>query len=142
MACIDGCGRRPPIHCAERDPEDMAAKDLLGRDGEDAAALLLARAGLTLVDRNWRCGEGELDIVAFDGAELVVVEVKTRSSERYGHPLEAVDGRKRRRLLRLAAAWAREHPDDARGRRVRVDAIAVTGRSPETFVLEHLRDVQ
>ena len=120
----------------------MATKDALGRRGEDAAALLLAGEGWTLVARNWRCREGELDIVAVDGADLVVVEVKTRSSELYGHPLEAVDDRKRRRLLRLAAAWAAEHPGHARGRRLRVDAIAVTGRSPETFVLEHLRDVR
>ncbi len=139
---IDGCRVPIPAARADRDPGDMGAKDLLGRHGEDAAALLLVREGLTLVDRNWRCGEGELDIVALDGMELVVVEVKTRSSELYGHPLEAVDGPKRRRLLRLAAAWAREHPDHVRGRRLRVDAIAVTGRSPETFVLEHLRDVQ
>lgn len=120
----------------------MAAKDVLGRHGEDAAARLLTSEGLTLVARNWRCGEGELDLVAVDGADLVIVEVKTRSSELYGHPLEAVDGRKRRRLLRLAVAWAAEHPGLAGGRRLRVDAIAVTGRSPETFVLEHLRDIR
>lgn len=120
----------------------MASKDVLGRHGEDAAARLLVSEGFALVSRNWRCAAGELDIVAVDGDQLVVVEVKTRSSELYGHPLEAVDHRKLRRLLRLAAAWSAEHPDHARGRRLRVDAIAVTGRSPDTFVLEHLRDVQ
>ena len=68
----------------------MAAKDALGRRGEAIAARHLEAAGLVIVERNWRCTHGEIDIVARDGGDLVFVEVKTRSSVEYGHPLEAI----------------------------------------------------
>jgi len=118
----------------------MAAKDELGRAGEQAAGTYLQERGWQLLDRNWRCREGEVDIVADDGRELVVVEVKTRASDLFGHPFEAVDARKLGRLWRLARAWCTAHPDEARGRRVRVDAVAVLGRGP--FAIEHLRDLR
>ena len=120
----------------------MAAKDTLGRDGEDAAATYLSGAGFEVLDRNWRCPLGEIDIVARDGGEIVVVEVKTRTSELYGHPLEAVDARKRTRLWKLAAAWCRQHPADARGRSVRLDAVSVIGAANTAFRLDHLRDLR
>jgi putative endonuclease len=120
----------------------MAAKDTLGRDGEDAVASYLTRSGYEILDRNWRCAQGEVDIVALDESEIVVVEVKTRTSELFGHPFEAVDERKRSRLWRLAAAWCRQHPDAARGRRVRLDAVAVLGADASAFRIEHLRDVR
>ncbi|MCC4907127.1 YraN family protein [Microbacterium sp. cx-59] len=120
----------------------MAAKDTLGRDGEDTAANYLRDAGYDILDRNWRCPLGEVDIIARDGDEIVVVEVKTRTTERYGHPLEAVDTRKRSRLWKLAAAWCRQHPDLARGRGVRVDAVAIVGASASEFRVEHLQDLR
>ncbi|MGP3536470.1 YraN family protein [Microbacterium sp. RD1] len=116
----------------------MAAKDDLGRAGEERAAAHLRAQGYTIVDRNWRCPQGELDIVAVTRSELVVVEVKTRRSDLFGHPLEAVDARKAARLWRLAMAWIAAHPDAARGRRLRLDAIALTGPDPADAVLEHL----
>jgi putative endonuclease len=118
----------------------MAAKDELGRRGEHAAATFLTERGWTILSRNWRCPAGELDIVAVDGAELVVVEVKTRTSELFGHPFEAVDARKRARLWRLALAWCAAHPDAARSRRVRLDALSLIGAGP--FTIEHLRDLR
>jgi putative endonuclease len=117
----------------------MAAKDDLGRAGEDRAAAHLTAHGYTIVDRNWRCPQGELDIVATHGGWLVVVEVKTRRTDLFGHPLEAIDARKGERLWRLAMAWLAAHPSAARGRRLRIDAIAVTGVD-EAAVLEHLED--
>ncbi len=89
----------------------MAAKDELGRRGEEAAAQTLHDGGLTVLDRNWRCGEGELDIVAWDPVEhqLVICEVKTRSGDRYGTPFEAVTQGKRRKQRRLAQLWLTEH---------------------------------
>jgi putative endonuclease len=83
----------------------MRAKDGRGRYGESVAAQHLEANGFEVLDRNWRCSQGELDIVARDGAALVFVEVKTRSSTKYGEPAEAVDHRKARRLRRVAAAW-------------------------------------
>jgi len=116
----------------------MAAKDVLGRRGEEWAEAFLRDAGYAILDRNWRCGEGELDIVAADGAETVFVEVKTRSGLRYGHPFEAIGGRKLARLRRLAAAWCQAHP--GRHDRIRIDAIAVVADGVEPRI-EHLRGV-
>ncbi|WP_243227698.1 YraN family protein [Microbacterium sp. CIAB417] len=120
----------------------MAAKDDLGRDGESRAASFLTERGFRILDRNWRCPLGEIDIVALEAGEIVVVEVKTRTSERFGHPLEAIDARKRARLWRLAVAWCIAHPDEARGRAVRVDAVSVLGMDAGTGHVEHLRDVR
>lgn len=120
----------------------MAAKDLLGRAGEDRAARYLQSLGYALLDRNWRTRDGELDLVMTREGELIVVEVKTRSSEGFGHPLEAVDSRKQARLWRLAMAWIAAHPAAAQGRRLRIDAIAITGRDPASAALEHLEDLR
>lgn len=119
----------------------MAAKDELGAAGERRAVAHLTAAGYDIVDRNWRCAQGEIDIVAVKGPFLVVAEVKTRRTDSYGHPLEAIDARKRARLWRLAAAWIAAHPAVARGRRLRLDAIAITGPDPDAGALEHLEDL-
>jgi len=118
----------------------MAAKDDLGRAGEDRAVAHLTGDGYRILTRNWRCAQGEIDIVAERDGTLVVVEVKTRRSEDYGHPFEAVDRRKADRLWRLAMAWLAAHPDRARGRRLRVDVIGLIGSDPATARLEHLED--
>ena len=117
----------------------MAAKDTLGRRGEAIAARHLERAGLTIVERNWRCPQGEIDLVARDHGELVFVEVKTRSSVDYGHPLEAITPRKLARLRRLAGAWCLAHPDQ-RGH-VRIDAVAVIAPRSGAIEVEHLAGV-
>lgn len=96
----------------------------LGRRGEDEAATYLTSIGYRIVDRNWRCPVGELDIVALDGDELVVVEVKTRSNRSYGDPLEGVDDRKLTRLCVLAGAWRRAHRG-VRARSTRIDLVGV-----------------
>lgn len=118
----------------------MRDKDELGRRGEQAAADYLSGCGWRILDRNWRCPAGELDIVADDGTEIVVVEVKTRRTDLFGHPFEAVDARKRARLWRLGLAWRAAHPDLARATRFRVDAVALLGEGP--FRIEHLRDLR
>jgi putative endonuclease len=88
----------------------MAAKDELGRAGEELAVAELERSGLIVLDRNWRCREGELDIVATDGhGTAVFCEVKTRRGVGYGTPLESVTPGKRRRLRRLAQLWLAGH---------------------------------
>ncbi|MFT4136097.1 YraN family protein [Microbacterium sp.] len=120
----------------------MADKDIRGRAGEERAVRYLTAQGYAVLDRNWRCPLGELDIVAARGGDLVVVEVKTRRSDRFGHPFEAVDARKRRRLWRLAAAWAGDHAPLARGRRLRLDVVGITGEDPDEGVIEHLVDVR
>lgn len=119
----------------------MAAKDILGRAGEDRAVHYLIERGYQILDRNWRCAQGELDIVAVLGDALCAVEVKTRRTAAFGHPFEAVDARKRRRLWQVAHAWIESHPDQARGRRLRLEAIGIIGADPDAGTLEHLQDL-
>lgn len=120
----------------------MAAKDELGRAGEDRAAEHLRRLGYQILDRNWRCDQGELDIVARGHGTLAFVEVKTRRTLDYGHPFEAIDERKRQRLWRLVHAWVRVHPLASRGMPLRLEAIGIVGDDPAKGTLEHLRDLR
>ncbi len=112
-----------------------------GRWGEDLAVRHLERLGLTVIDRNWRCREGEIDIVAGDEERdtIVICEVKTRSSEDFGSPLAAVTPRKLRRLRALAGAWMRAH--DHHAREVRIDVIGILLSRSGAPSLEHLRGV-
>jgi len=117
----------------------MAAKDTVGRYGEDVAARHLSEHGLVVLQRNWRCELGEIDIIAREGDCLVVIEVKTRRSDAYGSPLEAVTPRKVARLRRLAARWLAEsglHPPA-----VRIDVVAVRRPPSGPAQVEHLRAV-
>ena len=117
----------------------MAQKDELGRRGEQVAAEWLQERGYTLIDRNWRCSAGELDLVLRDGSTMVFAEVKTRSSLEFGHPFEAITSRKAARLRRLAAAWCREREPGAPS--VRIDAVAVTDAWSGNPNVEHLTGI-
>ena len=117
----------------------MRAKDVLGRRGEELAAGYLEAHGMQILDRNWRCPEGEIDIVALDGETLVIAEVKTRKSLDYGHPFEAVGAEKLARLHRLASAWCRAH--ELRTPLRRVDVVAVLDDGIGAPALEHLKGV-
>jgi putative endonuclease len=79
----------------------------LGADGEARAAAWYEAAGYEVLARNWRCRQGELDLVVRRGRELVFVEVKTRRTDRFGIPAEAVTGAKQRRLRTLAGCYLR-----------------------------------
>lgn len=115
----------------------MRPKDALGQRGEEAAARYLIAAGYDILDRNWRCRSGELDIVARDGAELVICEVKTRTSVAFGTPVEAVDRAKLARLRRLAQAWLSERGIARNG--FRVDILGLVTDGPDRFSIDHLR---
>ena len=117
----------------------MRAKDALGRYGEDVAARHLAEAGLVVLERNWRCQAGELDIVAREGDVLVVCEVKTRRSLAYGSPLEAVTPVKAARLRRLAARWLAER--GFRPATVRFDVVGVLQDGHGPAQVQHVRGV-
>ena len=114
----------------------------LGSYGERMAVRYLTDRGLEVLDRNWRCDLGEVDIVARDGGCLVVCEVKTRRSTTFGQPIEAVDHRKLARLRRLAAAWLSECR--ARGEPlhnitgVRVDVVGVQRPRRGPCRIEHV----
>ncbi|WP_131738007.1 YraN family protein [Actinomadura roseirufa] len=110
----------------------------LGRRGEEAAAAYLSRLGWTILDRNWRSRDGELDIVAHDGREHIVCEVKTRSSARFGDPLDAITPAKAARLRRLAWQWAAAR--GVGGTSVRVDVLGLVADG-DGFSVDHLREV-
>ena len=78
-----------------------------------------------MVARNWRCRDGELDLIVAQGRTVVVCEVKTRSSLAYGHPAEAVTPAKQQRIRRLARRWLAEADLPVRPDRVRFDVAAV-----------------
>lgn len=119
----------------------MRAKDVTGRWGEDLAVAHLQAAGLTVVERNWRCAEGEIDIVAREGPCLAFCEVKTRSSTAFGDPAEAVVGRKYRRLRGLARRWLLEHPD-VHVPEIRLDVVAIVRPRVGAPTVRHLRGIE
>jgi putative endonuclease len=118
----------------------MAAKDAVGRYGERVVAERLAALGWEVLDRNWRCVLGELDIVAVDHGCIVAVEVKTRRTATFGSPLEAVTPAKVARIRRLLSAWlasqSRTFPE------VRIDVVGVTLPSAGAAQLEHVRGAE
>ena len=117
----------------------MNAKDVLGKQGEQLAASFLTEGGMAVVERNWRCKQGEIDIVAVDGRTLVICEVKTRSGVRFGTPLEAVTRQNAWRLRKLAALWI-----NARGvivDEIRIDVIGILRTAPGEFSIEHVQGV-
>jgi len=108
-----------------------AGRRALGARGEALAARWYERHGFTVVDRNWRCREGELDLVVARGSLLVFCEVKTRSSAAYGTPAEAVTRTKQLRIRRLAVRWLDEH--EVRPGALRFDVAGVTGSQVEVI---------
>jgi putative endonuclease len=115
----------------------VRAKDAVGRYGEDVAARHLLDAGLEILARNWRCREGEIDIVAREHGALVFCEVKTRSSELFGLPAEAVTRRKADRLRRLAYLWLQDNPQ--RVSDIRFDVVSVLRSSAGAAAVDHIR---
>lgn len=111
----------------------------LGKRGEDLAAGYLESEGLVILSRNWRCRDGELDMVATDGNALVVCEVKTRSSEDFGTPAEAVHPTKAHRIRRATYEWLRRY--GVHWCPVRFDVLAIIWPPNEPPRLEHLRGV-
>ncbi|MGH4011298.1 MAG: YraN family protein [Pseudonocardiaceae bacterium] len=113
--------------------------DVLGRRGEDLAAEYLTDAGLVVLSRNWRCRDGELDLVATDGERLVVCEVKTRSGTGYGEPSEGVTQAKAARIKRVTAAWLRAYR--VGWCEIRFDVLAVLCPQDGPVTVEHLQGV-
>lgn len=131
-------------------PSLAQRRKALGAWGEELAAAHLASQGWQVLGRNWRPEpaasrhsplRGELDIIALDpGGALVVVEVKTRSSQRYGPPAAAVGTKKLSQLRLLAAAWARSHDTSSYGP-LRLDVVSVLATSDGGATLRHHRGV-
>jgi putative endonuclease len=108
----------------------------LGRYGERVAARRLIEQGMALLDRNWRCEVGEIDLVLRDGDVLVICEVKTRVSDVCGTPHEAITPEKLERLQRLALLWAEAH--GVRPADTRIDLVAVHRPVRGAAAIEHV----
>jgi putative endonuclease len=115
----------------------MDDRPALGRRGEDAAAEFYERSGFSVLERNYRCAAGELDVVASDGTVLVFCEVKTRRSAHWGEPSEAVGFKKQRRIRRLAATWLAEKGGCRL--RIRFDVVSILA-SDGSLTIEHIPD--
>jgi putative endonuclease len=110
-----------------------------GERGEALAARYLEEQGLTVLSRNWRCPDGELDLVLTDGHKVVICEVKTRTTDNFGAPAEAVDDAKADRIRRLGRQWRTQynvtHVD------TRYDIISILWPPGETPRVNHLKGV-
>ena len=119
------------------------SKKQVGVRGEDLACAELERQGMQVLERNWRCRLGEIDIVAAEadatGLTLVFCEVKCRSGLGFGHPLEAITFTKMQTLRQLAAVWMREHRMKASS--IRLDAIGIVLAPGQEPSLTHVRAV-
>lgn len=114
----------------------MALHNILGKQGEDYAVNYLQHKGYRVLDRNWKCGDMEIDIVALDNEELVFIEVKTRSSDAWQNPVDAVDELRKRRLSRAANAYIKYHKLD---NRYRFDIIGIIMNASGTS-LNHVEE--
>ena len=114
-----------------------ASKQAMGRYGEDVAERYLIEQGLAVLERNWRCPDGEIDLLLRDGTTLVACEVKTRYDDTFGTPNQAVTRAKLDRLKRLAERWIAERGIKPSG--TRIDLVAVHRPRRGAAVVEHVR---
>jgi putative endonuclease len=115
----------------------MTPNIAVGAYGERRAVEFLIAQGMAVLDRNWRCPDGEVDIIARDGDDLVFIEVKTRRTHTFGEPVEAVVPAKARRLRRLAAQWL--SATGIRPREVRFDVVSVRPRRNGPARIDHIK---
>jgi putative endonuclease len=114
-------------------------RQALGAYGERVAARYLDGLGMRMIDRNWRCSAGEIDLVLLDGDVIVVCEVRTRRGVGYGHPLATVGPTKAARLRQLALLWVEAHRD---GRPpIRLDLVGVVQPRRGPVEIEHVRGI-
>jgi putative endonuclease len=112
-------------------------RQLLGRDGEQIAEKYLRKKGYRMVERNYRCPLGELDLIALDRRVIVFVEVKTRVDQSFGPPLESVHPRKQQKMIGTAQYFLSQHKLQDREARFDVVGISFAGDDP---VVEHIEN--
>ena len=113
------------------------AKLILGKEGERIAEIFLRKKGYKLVERNYRCAAGELDLIMLDQRVIVFVEVKTRTGIRYGTPLEAVEVRKQQKMIYAAQFFLSAKKLSQREARFDVVGISWIGVQPS---VEHIEN--
>jgi putative endonuclease len=110
----------------------------LGGWGENTAEKYLKKKGYVIIERNFRCKLGEIDIIALDGKDLVFVEVKTRKNQSYGLPCEAVNTQKLRHLKRMAAYYTAVNFEDNRD--TRLDVIEILAQEGRSYI-HHIENI-
>jgi putative endonuclease len=128
-------------HPASGEPKGvlMTSAQELAREGEQAAVDYMSQRGFRVLDRNWRCEDGEIGVVSEERQTLVVCEIKTRAGTRFGTPLEALGRAGVDRLRRLGVRWMQAH--GARYDRIRIDVIGMLRDDGGDFTIEHVRGV-
>src|SRR6185369_4197892 len=111
-----------------------------GARAEELAAAYLAARGFRTIARNWRRPEGELDLVAFDGTTCVFVEVRSRTGEEFGHPLEAITPRKRAQVIRAARLFLDSETVAAEAFRFDVVGVLFSADDSEPPICTHITD--
>ena len=116
----------------------MAAHNELGKWGEDLATAYLEQKGYTIVERDWKSGRRDIDIIAIDGNTVVFVEVKTRKSSVFGEPEEAIDFHKLQNLQQAIDHYVKyKHIQQP----IRFDIISIVGTIDQTPDIRHIQDV-
>lgn len=117
----------------------MAAHNELGKWGEELAVGYLQQASYTIIERDWKSGRRDIDIIAHDGSEIVFIEVKTRRSDYFGTPIEAVDWKKRKNLVQAINHYIKTNGIT---QRCRFDVISIIG-TPTTGEprISHVKDI-
>ena len=116
----------------------MAAHNELGKWGEDIAAAFIEKKGYEILQRDWKSGHHDLDIIARDEDTLVIVEVKTRRNRLYGDPEEAIDYKKRLSLQSAINHYVKSNRINAP---IRFDIISIVGKIGSTPEIDHIKDV-
>jgi putative endonuclease len=134
--------KRPVAHTAidtQKQKKPVAPRQGLGRTGERLAAEELSRQGYCILERNFRCSYGEIDLVAEDEHDLIFVEVKTRRGNAYGLPEEAVTFRKQQKIIQVASYYLDLHACSERSWRIDVVAVQLDqgGKPVEIRIYQH-----
>ncbi|MCF8236799.1 MAG: YraN family protein [Saprospiraceae bacterium] len=112
-------------------------KSQIGQRGENLATEYVIRKGMKILARNWRSGRQELDIIALDGDQVVFIEVKTRSSQRFGQPIEFITATKQDHMVKAATQWLMTEGWEGE---FRFDLIGILSYPDEPAQIQHVRD--
>lgn len=110
----------------------MYYKQKIGKEGEDIAKKYLKQKGYTIIEQNFRCKQGEIDIIALDKQEIVFVEVKTRTNTRYGLASEAVNSQKKKHILGAIKYYI--HKRNLENKFIRIDVIEIYMKKQKAYI--------
>lgn len=116
----------------------MYKRHTIGREGEKIASEYLLENNYNIIDRNFRCKQGEIDIIAKDREELVFIEVKTRTNKKYGNPIDAVTNLKKKHIIKAIEYYLYLNKLD--NIFLRIDVIEVY-KKDNKYCINHIKNV-